>query len=310
LLLSACGGGDDADDTARREETTTTTSGRGTTSTLADQGAASDRDAVLLDAGAEPRRRLRLRPTLGAEQLVTMRLDQYFEIAFAGFDQEVDTPPFEIDLQVRVVRVEDARITTSSEIVDVRVDAGPADDAAAVGELRATLAASVGVTSRETTNDRGLIISSAVEGFEDFPGPGGEIARSISDQGLSAPFPIEAVGVGARWRVMSTIPLLGVEVTTTSTYEVVEIRDDGVSLRTDVEVAYPDEPVELAPGARFDFGGAIVRGSGTAERPFDAISGSSEIVSEGSLDVSIDAADEGSFNGTYLIRQASSVRTE
>jgi hypothetical protein len=57
----------------------------------------------------------------------------------------------------------------------------------------------------------------------------------FSPAGVAAPFPVEPVGIGARWTVVATIPQEFVSITQTSTYEFISIDGSVIELAITVE---------------------------------------------------------------------------
>ena len=68
------------------------------------------------------------------------------------------------------------------------------------------------------------------------------VDEAIAD--LLVPVPGEALGVGAKWRVSDKKRLLGVEVRSVRTFEVIALEDEGVRLRVTQERRAPDQEIE------------------------------------------------------------------
>ena len=184
-------------------------------------------EVVLLDAGAEPRVELRFAIAPTCSELVT--INQIQELA-----QVIDNTPVPSDGAIG--NVTEMEVTTQpngenfdtrSEIISARAD----DDVpeALAEQINGALESMSGVTTLQTITPRGELVpgSARVEGAE---GPG---AAEGLLQGLSqaqAPFPAEAVGVGAQWQTTSTIQVQGLDVTSITTTEVVSIDGTVVEL--------------------------------------------------------------------------------
>lgn len=192
-------------------------------------------EVVLLDPGAEPRRELRLDPAVGAVESVTTVIEQGATVTVGGVAQSIPSAAMEIDLVHTVAAVDDATITYVSRYEDLRWGEGVEPLVAA--ELEDLRARVLGSEAQVVIDRRGQIVSN------DFGAAMGEAAgvQELGDQ-LSAaamPLPEEAVGVGARWEVRSSMSVSGLAFRLASTFEITELTEDQVVTRAQLRMTMP-----------------------------------------------------------------------
>jgi hypothetical protein len=181
------------------------------------------------DDGEEPRQELRVRRSAGDVDRVTQLQETSLEMAMGGQRQSVTNPPIELDLRYVVDEATDDRIELTGSYEDIRI--GEGGDPAAAAQLRGSLDALREATAHTTITRRGSILEGRMEGF-DMPGLAGEIAEQLTSsmaenaQSLSMPFPVEAVGIGARWRVETATEIGGLPIELTTVIELTELDDE------------------------------------------------------------------------------------
>lgn len=233
LAGAACG---DSDDTATTTNTSTTTSEDTTTTseatTTTEAAAETPGYTVTVeDPGSEPRRELRLAVEAGDVDRLTQRQENSLEISAGGQVQSSPSPSTEIDLSYTVDEATADRIVATGTYDDVRVLESPGDDPAVVSQLRELLDGFRGVTTRTAYTPRGEILEARFDDLQ-LSGPAGplleQFASSFTDavMSLSTPFPEEAVGVGARWRIDTDTEIAGLPVTIATTIQLTEVTED------------------------------------------------------------------------------------
>lgn len=232
-----------------------TSSGAATTSP-APSGSASAAPAAapevdLLDAGSGPRRRLTLDLEQGHRETSTLRMTMRMDLGPAG---PVDLP-FTVSLATAVTEAGDAGYTTQTVLG--KPDADVAGLPAGVGPvLERSLGLLEGATVSLGFSRAGALTSSDVEAADGAPAD--LVARMMDafvDQavGLAVPLPDRAVGVGARWRAVSTVRLSGTTATVTASYELTSLGEDDYTLALTLQER--TRPGTVAGG------GSIVQGS-------------------------------------------------
>jgi hypothetical protein len=217
LLLTAvgCGSGGGSSSTPTAAAPTTTAPPLPTTTTVV------PKSTVVLDSpGAQPRQSLVLRMTAGSSAKVAMVSKVGIKMTIDGEAAPLGVlPATRTVMEQRVDRVDaDGTAHFSVRFPEVSAMATPGGDPAAVKAVEDALQSLKGVTGAGAVDVHGNVSDMAFD------------TRSVSDPNLkstldslssqlgslSAPFPTEPVGVGARWTVTSTATITGLKMTTTT----------------------------------------------------------------------------------------------
>jgi len=234
LAATACSDDDAttaATTTSSTTTTTTTTADDSTTSTTSAPAEGPSYELVLEDPGQEPRQELRLDVTAGASDAVTQRQETHIEVRSGQDVQSSPSPVTELDLTYTVDELTDRGISASATYDDVRVVDAPGTDPAVVEQVRQVLDAFRSATAHTVHSRRGAILEARIVGLQ-VSGPAGavveQLATSLTDavESLSVPFPEEAVGAGARWRVETETEIAGLPVAATSVVQLDQVTDD------------------------------------------------------------------------------------
>jgi hypothetical protein len=186
----------------------------------------------VLDYGAEPRQAIRYEFTAGAVDHGTMTLSMQPSTSGQSAPA-LAMPTMKVPVTIKTTEVHpdgSARYEMEMGAIEIADDNGDAGGAGAA--LRQVLVAGLGsmagakqwarVDARGTTLDGGLDLPSS--------GGNGALAQALSMvtgslqgqmQQLSAPFPFEPVGVGARWEVTTSTQLPGVNAEQNAEYTLV-----------------------------------------------------------------------------------------
>lgn len=211
---------------------------------------------TLLDAGAEPRSPTRYALTTGASTGIEMGLSMTLEVA----QGERTAPPQTIpriatllDL-VTASAAKDGALGVDATVkkVSIAEDAGvPAQIAERLlPHLKAIegLALHYDVTPEGRVKQAGAKMPASKKGAG-LDGTLSQMTQSL--ESMIAPFPDEAIGIGARWQVLSRFDSSGTELVQWSTFELKERDDKGVKLALEVvqAAAKPEvTPPNLPPG--------------------------------------------------------------
>ncbi|NER39191.1 MAG: hypothetical protein F6J93_35445 [Oscillatoria sp. SIO1A7] len=207
---------------------------------IAQNELATKPELELLDAGIEPRQKLRFSPVQGSRtEILTMTMDMDMEMTVEGEgSRAIDMPPVEIEFEIEVEKVDsngDIHASFYCSRTDVVAEAGTPPPLAR--KLQAEIEKMVGFStslvmdSQGRAKDINLIVPDSMDPnlrqmFE-------QTMNSLGD--ISAPMPEEAVGVGAKWRVSASPTLNGIRMNQTATYEIASIEGDRIVLDTQVE---------------------------------------------------------------------------
>ena len=189
----------------------------------ADGNAMPRANVTLLDAGTGKKAKLRLRPKKSVRQTVTMVLDSTVGIEMDGMPAQAGkTPQIRTKVHVQVTEVRDnGDIRYEFSFGKGQIVQQPGMPFGMVEAMKAPLEQLQGLTGFAVVTDTGQSLAGKihvpkgaspqlaqlVDGFQ----------RSITQ--LSAPFPREAVGRGARWRVDMPIAMNGIRMVQSATYK-------------------------------------------------------------------------------------------
>ena len=160
----------------------------------------------------------------------------------------VDLPPTLFVLHATAGSVApngDAQISYSYSDIEV-VDDGSLGTAERA-QLEAAYAPLESVTGTGRLTPRNQVFDSTLAGTEGFDPAVAQAMSQVSDQvgSISVPFPAEAVGIGARWRGVSSARVGGIDVRQTYEYTLREREADRVVLDVEYTQTAPRQRAEL-----------------------------------------------------------------
>ena len=222
----------------------------------------------VLTTGTEPRKQLRFRFAKGTKEHLVLTTNQ----SITNNGQSAGSiPTIKIMMDVEVIAVEpngDAKYEFT--FVGSEVIGRPGIPTMVVTATQRALDYLDGVRGTSFVDTRGFNRDFTVEIPPSLPS---EIQAQLTDQlanmgQTSAPFPVDAVGVGARWEVQQTLNQHGVRMEQVATFELVELGTDSGKLVS--VVAQSAEPQALPPPSP----GVTARlmklqGSGTGQVRYD-----------------------------------------
>jgi hypothetical protein len=241
------------------------------TASVARSGAASAvvPKITLVSAGKAPLAPLRLGLSPGiAHGLMEFR-QEIHQLLDGSPGTDVTTPPIRIPVDASVTAVSakgDASVSTGYGEATVVDDGSVGADGRAA--LQSALTGITALTSDATVTPRNLWRDLQVSGAEQLDDNVAPIADQLGNQlgYFNVVFPLEPVGVGARWRAMSTLTVSGIDVVQTYDYTVRLREASMVTVDVDYVQTAPRQRVSL-PGvpktARVDLTRHRVNGSGT-----------------------------------------------
>lgn len=229
----------------------------------------------LLDPGVEPRQQLLIRPKEGSVEQIHMTTDVTTTIELPGMGaQTVLAPSSNVVMEIKVVDVEDdGDIRYTFRIQDVSVTdregAMPGMSDSMLLALR-PLVGTLGEVLVDPTGrpkDSSLTPSTTAD-----PAMVDNMSRSMKN--ASAPLPLEAVGVGARWSLTQELDEQGIRVQQVATYELTGRKKDEITLRTTITQSAPAQsmtPPGLPPGTSATLSRMESKGEGSSTLRLDAI---------------------------------------
>lgn len=215
----------------------------------AQSGTSDAAEVVLVEAGEEPREVLRISPVAGETRVTALTMQQTIEQSGAT---QLEIGPIDIRLLTTTTVGEptsaDAFPVTFSysdaEVLDSSI--GSDAELAAVQDSLESLEDLSGSYMMTTS---GAILDSQFDVPDSIDPAAGALLEQLSNQAdqLVVPFPAEAVGVGARWRAVTSVEVAGIELRQKYTYT---LRSrDGTRLEFDIRF------VQTAPRGKADLPG-------------------------------------------------------
>jgi Family of unknown function (DUF6263) len=210
----------------------------------------------LLTVGAEPRQALRFQPKVQAKQLATMTMKLDMVLSLAGKSLPANKIPATVmKFETTVTQVDpNGDIYYQFRYTDVQMQGNSDLPAASLRQLRSQIEKIKGLSGTVIVDQQGQTKSA------NFATPANadamtrqmvsQMSQSI-DQ-FSAPVPIPAVGIGAKWRVTSTPQLNGIRFNQTATYELVNRQNGIASIKVNLGQQADQQPINapgLSPGS-------------------------------------------------------------
>jgi hypothetical protein len=220
----------------------------------------------LISAGTGAKSELRVKPKAGSTEIFELIMNMKMAMDMGGMTQAPQTvPPIAMVMKANVKSVDaNGDIHYDYELTESQVR-GTGGDPLVVGPVDAELKKMVGTKGSAVVTSRGFTKSSTL-----VPPPGVPADQFANMQkGMqhaSAPFPVEPVGVGAKWEVTTQVADGGLELTQIVTYTLKERTSDAVVLETVlVQNAAPQAitPAGMPPGASAALESFVSNGTGT-----------------------------------------------
>lgn len=251
LTAAACGSDDNGGSSEPAASGAPTTTAPAATTTTE-----PPRAAVLEDPGAQPRQPLVLKVPAGTRMSTAMVTKIGLQLTIDGVRApETPTPPTRMVMDHRVDRVDpDGTIHYTVAIGDVSVVSTPGVDRALARELQTTIGELKGVSGSGSLDSSGDAKEVRFDSSRITDPTLRSLMDSMSSQvtNLSAPFPKDPVGVGARWTVRRTANINGLVMDTTTRYTLRSRTGDRYELDFTQQAVSPPGRASLAnlpPGA-------------------------------------------------------------
>jgi hypothetical protein len=225
----------------------------------------------LISAGKGAKRALRFQVKEGDKQQITMSME--IEMAMAMGEMKmppIKAPTTEMVMNTEVTQVASGRIRYKFDFGDARVtdDAGLPPEG--VAQMKAALDGMKGLKGFAEVDDTGRTLQAdfAADGTVD-----PQVAQMLDnvknsmDQ-LTAPFPTEPVGVGAKWSVESNMDQMGFPLVQVATYELVQLKGDTGTLKVSIKQATTGADMKLPnlpPGTTAKMLSLDSKGTGTMQ---------------------------------------------
>ena len=203
-------------------------------------------DVELLDAGAEPRQAVRFSLHTGDKSHRTMTMDMTMAMGVDGAPaRTVQVPSMSMGMALEVTDVGEKTSSSTFRYNDIYVHG----TGAAAKDLEKKLEPLVGVSGKMRSTSRGAVVGADVTIPDDLDPLMKSTMQSFDAQmeNLSAPFPAEEIGVGARWKVRTHVEINGIKTGAVYVYRLLSRDGDRVVLGFRVEQSAPEHDPDL-PG--------------------------------------------------------------
>jgi hypothetical protein len=228
---------------------------------------------TVLDRGAAPLQELRYVIPRGHKARMDMTMTMSMAMEISGQALPVDLPPIKFGVDIAVTDVAaNGDVSFEIRFASLTVESAAGADPAMAQAIQAASAGVTSITGTTTVSNRGITRSAKLD-------VGDPSMRQMLDQmkgaieNLSMPFPVEAVGRGARWETRQTIR--GVQTMfQKSEFDVVSIEGGVVSLKVKTEQTAPPQSVVnpmLPPGSEVRLEKLSGSGSGTIAIRLDSV---------------------------------------
>jgi len=190
----------------------------------------------LLDAGSEPRTVLRLHPTVGDKQSISMTMKIGMDMSVAGNTvPAMDLPAIVMNLDVAVKDISAEGTIAYTILFNAATIAADANTQPAIATaMKASLDGFSGMTGTGEMSDRGVVknvdLKLPANAAPQLAQAIGQMKDSFSSS--STPLPEEAVGPGAKWEYKTRIKSQGMNIDQTIAFELVSVEGDHVNLRS------------------------------------------------------------------------------
>lgn len=237
---------------------------------------------TVLSSGAAPKKQLRY--TIPAMQKARMDMTTTISMAMnmGGMAIPMDMPTMKMSIDIGVTNIAaNGDITYNMAFTSATVEGGAAADPMVASTMQTALAGITSIKGTSTVSSRGVTKSTKLDiGDPAMQQIIGQMTSSVEN--LSMPFPEEAVGAGAKWEVRQGNTTGGQTMFVKSTYELVSIDGNAVSLKVVTEQTAPPQPISnpaLPAGAEMNLEKVTGSGTGTILIRLDSLVPTSQLES-------------------------------
>jgi len=222
----------------------------------------------LLEPGAEPRKVLRLHPNAGDKQTMTMTMKMAMEMKMG----EMQNPAMKLPAMIMNMEITVKSVSPEGDIAYELVlsDASVADEPDVMPQVAQAMKTSLegvkGLTSTGIMSNRGITKTNEIK----VPAGADPQTRQAMDQvketmtKVSAPFPEEAVGPGAKWEAKMPIKSQGMTIDQTAIYELVSLEEDHITARITIAQRAANQKMQnpAMPALKLDLTKMVGNGGG------------------------------------------------
>lgn len=232
--------------------------------------APSGTQVKLLDAGAEPRRALRIQAKPGDKQTLGMTMKIAMNMEMDGMPaQAIKMPSIKMDMELTVKDVSaNGDIAYETTMGDASVADEPGIMPQVAEAIKTSFESIKGLTGTGTISSRGL---GKTADMKLPPGADPQMRQAMeqmheSFSTITTGFPEEPVGSGARWEVKMPLKSQGMTINQTTTYQLVSIEGDNLSVKSTLAQHAANQKIQnpAMPGLKVDVTKMTGSGNGNA----------------------------------------------
>jgi hypothetical protein len=254
----------------------------------------------LLDAGATPRQELKFRPLANSQQTMTMMMGMSMDMVFGETPMpKTKLPKIAMKLDLKVGKIEPSGdINYSVRYSDINAIADKDTPPELTANIQKTMKTLVGfggdivIGSDGRVKSQKLVLPKTIE--PTLKQTLDQFTRSLEQ--ISTQLPAQSVGLGAKWQMVNSLTVSGIQLNQTSAYEVVALDASGMTIKFKVSQSAPVQNI-VVPGAAANNTSKIkidsldTTGEGTYMMRFDSllpISGKLSSVTDSKMSIQSD----------------------
>jgi hypothetical protein len=234
---------------------------------------ASGCEIKVLESGAEPRKALRIHPKAGDKQSVLVTV----KVAVENKLGEAETPGIKLPAMKLPMDVTVKNVSAEGDIAYELVmgEAGVVDEPGLMPQVVDAIKAAFG--GLKGLSGSGTVSSRGVSQGTQFKTPAGADAQTVqimdqlkdSFSNFAMPLPEEPLGAGAKWQVKMPLKSQGINLTQTTTYQLVSLEGDRLAAKTTLTQNASSQKIQSPsmPGLKVDLSKMV--GNGTGEFKLD-----------------------------------------
>ncbi len=232
--------------------------------------APSGAQVKLLDAGAEPRKPLRIRAKPGDKQVLDMTMKIAMDMEIGGLPaQAIKMPGIKMNSEMTVKEVSsDGDITLETVMGEAAITADADVMPQVADAIKASFESLKGLSGSRIISSRGLAKETDIK----LPAGADAQTRQAVEQmrdsftAMTIGFPEEPVGPGARWEVKLPLKSQGMTIDQTTTYELAALEGQEFTVKSTVTQQAANQQIEnpSMPGLKMDVTKMTAKGTGRA----------------------------------------------
>jgi hypothetical protein len=223
----------------------------------------------LLSAGAAPRQILRYKPAVNTKQTATMTMNMQMGLTIAGKPMPIgNLPGTAITFETLINQIDpNGDIHYQFQYTNVDLVGDSKLPAPQLAQLRTQVQKLKGIHGTVVVDNRGQTKFGKFDLPPSLDSADKKLLKQISNsvEQLSSPLPEPALGVGAKWRVLATPKLNGMQLKQTTTFELMNVQAGRMTLKIAQEQQAPPQPMnttQLPKGKTLNLKSLVGSGQG------------------------------------------------